>query len=167
MVAEVAAGGSVVNEGGGGRGRGGGEKEDDKAKGESRKHSGGSFETKASVNLHPDIWSTLSDDAKAQIAAARRDIVRLAKAARTDGDSSNNKDASSPYLLTNHPTYVEGDQPAASCEPAAAAQPAKSVKFSQEGKTPSAAQSEVAETSTPKGAGFRFGRRSTVPDDEL
>ena len=51
------------------------------------------------MNLHPDIWSTLSDDVKAQVAAARRDVVRSAKAAKTDGDSKNNKDASSPYLF--------------------------------------------------------------------
>ena len=103
------------------------------------------------MNLHPNIWSALSDDAKAQIAAARRDVVRSAKAARTDGDSSNNKDASSPYLLPNRPTYVEGDQPAASSEPAAVAQPAKRVKFTEEGETPSAAQLEVTKTPMPKG----------------
>ena len=74
----------------GGRGRGNDkDKEDDSAKSEGRKHSSGPFETKASVNLHPDIWLALSDDAKSQLAAARCEVVHNAKAARTEGDSPN------------------------------------------------------------------------------
>ena len=111
---------------GGGGGRGGGSKrgkrggrgrgkekdeEDGNAKGEGRKRGSGHFETKFSVNVHPDIWSALTEDAKGQLAAARREVIRKAKAAQTEGDSpKDNKDSSSPYLMTNSPTYVEGGQ---------------------------------------------------------
>ena len=64
--------------------------------------------------------------------------------------------------MTNRPTYVEGGQCAASSELAAATKPVPRVKFADEGKALSTDQSEETKTPTPKGAGFRFGRRSTV-----
>ena len=115
------------------------------------------------MNLHPDIWSALSDDVKSQLAAARREVIRETKAARTEGDSpKDNKDASSPYLMSNRPTYVEGGQDAASREPAAVTQPVPHVKFAHEGETPLTDQSEESKMPTPKGAGFHFGRRGRV-----
>ena len=73
------------------------EKKDDSSKGEGRKCGSSHFETKASVNLHPDIWSALSEDAMSQLAAARLEVVHKAKATWTERDSpKDNKDASSP-----------------------------------------------------------------------
>ena len=37
------------------------------------------------MNLHPDIWLALSEDAKSQLAAARREFVRKAKAVTLKG----------------------------------------------------------------------------------
>ena len=83
------------------------DKEDDNAKGESPKRGSVHFETKASVNVHPDIWSALKEDAKSQLAAARREVIRNAKAARTERDRpKDNKDSSSPYLMSNRPRMV-------------------------------------------------------------
>ena len=64
--------------------------------------------------------------------------------------------------MSNRPTYVEDSQRAASSEPATATKPIPHVKFSDEGEAPSADKSEETKMPTPKGAGFRFGRRSTV-----
>ena len=72
------------------------------------------------------------------------------------------KDFSSPYFMTNRPTYVEGGQCAASSELAAATKPKPKVRAEGKGKTSLPEQSEELTTPTPKGAGFRFGRRGTV-----
>ena len=107
--------------------------------------------------------SARTDNLLSQLAAARRKVVRKAKAAWTEGDSpKDNKDASSPYLTSNRPTYIEDGQDAASSEPAAVTQPIPRVKFANEGEMTLADQSEEFKTLTPKGAGFRFGRKGRV-----